>query len=123
MSINLETARDAVRDMDSYRQSLREGESCAQRRVPVMDIGQRFVEHVLPAVRRAREAEVARRRQEKADRMRNEQRRRITMLVEEAVKGLEELVMQEIKETEILLPESKEPINVDQVFTVIQNGT
>jgi hypothetical protein len=85
MPINLETARDALRDMDAYRQALREGESCAQRRVPVMEIGQRFVEHVLPAVRRAREAEVARRRLEKADRMRVGQGRRIKMLAEEAL--------------------------------------
>jgi hypothetical protein len=88
-----------------------------------MDIGQRFVEHVLPAVRRARDNEIARRRQEKAERMRNEQRRRVKMLAEESIKGLEELLMQEIKETEIQLPESNEGINVDQVFTVIQNRT
>ena len=88
-----------------------------------MDIGQRFVEHVLPAVRRAREAEVARRRQEKADRMRMVQRRMVAMLVEEALKGLEELVRQEIKQPGIQLPESKEAINVDQVLSVIQNGT
>ena len=87
-----------------------------------MEIGQRFVEHVIPAVRRSREAEVARRRKEKAERMRIEQRRRITMLVEESLKDLEELIMQEFKQSVINLPESKEAINVDQLLTVIQNG-
>ena len=88
-----------------------------------MEIGQRFVDQVLPAIRRSREAEVARRRKEKEERMRIDQRRRITMLVEEALKDLEELVMQEFKQSVIQLPESKEAINVDQLLTVIQNGT
>jgi hypothetical protein len=88
-----------------------------------MEIGQRFVEQVLPAVKMSREAEVARRRKEKDERMRIEQRRRITMLVEEALKDLEEQVMQEFKQSVIQLPEKKEAINVDQVLTVIQNGT
>jgi hypothetical protein len=87
-----------------------------------MDIGQRFVEHVLPAVKMSREAEVARRRKEKEERMRIDQRRRITMLVEEALKDLEELVMQEFKQSVIKLPESKDTINVNQLLTVIQNG-
>lgn len=37
--INLEAAKEAVKKIDSYNQSLRDGESCTQRRVPVLDIG------------------------------------------------------------------------------------
>jgi translation initiation factor 2 alpha subunit (eIF-2alpha) len=109
--------------MEAYRQALREGESCGQRRVPVMEIGQRYVEQVIPAVRKAREVEVARRRIEKEERMRTRQARRVRMLVLEGLERLEERVGQELKGIAIQMPESKEDIKVDQMFTVIQNGS
>jgi hypothetical protein len=119
----LDPAREALRDMEAYRQAMREGESCGQRRVPVIEIGQRFVEQVIPGVRRAREVEVARRRAEKEERMRGIQARRVRIIVSEGLEGLEERVRQELKGIAIQMPESKEAIKVDRVFTVIQNGS